>query len=76
MIKGCVKIVAGEPTLPQLSAWARLWALLLSPELQGPPVTVDETVTGLQTSNAVLEDERDSRRSNERSTRHDSTRPL
>ena len=76
MIEGCVKIVAGEPTLPQLLAWARLWALLLSPELPGPPVTADETVTGLQTSNVALEDERDSRRSNERSTRHDGTRHI
>lgn len=62
MIEGYVKIVADEPTLPQLAAWARLWALLLSPELQGPPVTVDETATGLQTSNVALGDERDSTR--------------
>jgi hypothetical protein len=59
MMKGCVKIIAGDPTPPQLSAWARLWALLLSPELPGPPVTADETVTGLQTSNVASEDERD-----------------
>jgi len=62
MIKGCVKIVAGDPTPLQRSAWARLWAVLLNPEPQGPPVTVDETVTGLEKSNAASRDELDGTR--------------
>ena len=75
MMKGWVKIVAGDPTPLQRSAWARLWAVLLSPEPQGTPVTVDETVTGIQNSNVASEDEREDRRSTEWSTSCVSTLP-
>jgi hypothetical protein len=75
MKKSCVKIVAGDPTPLQCSAWARLWALLLSPELQGTPATVSSTVAGLQTLNVASEDEREDRRSDEQSIFYDTTRP-
>ena len=31
MKEDCLRIVAGEPTPLQLSAWRRLWAILLAP---------------------------------------------
>jgi hypothetical protein len=38
----CLRIVAGEPTPLQLSAWRRLWAILLTP-VDGPSAsTVNE----------------------------------
>jgi hypothetical protein len=59
MMERCVKIVAGDPTPLQRSAWARLWAVLLNPEPQGITVTVAKTLTGIQHSNVASEDERD-----------------
>jgi hypothetical protein len=44
--EGGVKIVTGDPTPLQLSAWHRLWTLLLAPTKTKDPVTVDETATG------------------------------
>jgi hypothetical protein len=41
-MKGCLRITAGEPTPLQLSAWRRLWAILLAPVDSQSVSTVDE----------------------------------
>jgi hypothetical protein len=46
--EGGVKIVTGEPTPLQLSAWRKLWSRLLAPSEAKNPVAADETSTGAE----------------------------
>ena len=48
-----VTVTAGEPTPLQLSAWDRLWAILLRPEPEKSPGTVDQTATGRENAHAA-----------------------
>lgn len=48
MKEGGVKIVTGDPTPLQLSAWQRLWTLLLAPADTQNPVAEDKTATGFK----------------------------
>jgi hypothetical protein len=45
-----VRITSGEPTPLQLSAWRRLWAILLAPAERKSPATVSECTAKPETA--------------------------